>query len=290
MGYGLKSIHKQRWIFSESGVLLMKRLAYPFACFVLLLASLPWLFTSCQPGSLLPNEFIEERAGYDATVSMAQDATSEAMRQAQSTVMVEPIKTLASAEIQPPTDDSNSTIESEVQIFTISPQTKPAEITTPIPVQPSSTVEPTNMITQTPTSDMATTVLAPSTPIGMIDVEDILTEAMLVDQLREDDDENDLTNVRISISEQGLTLSADLDVFAGIKQNIHAEGSFTVKEDNLVVEISSIKLENSDVTRLYKKNFESRVATSLYKLLPLRYVQGFEMRNGEVIVRSKMRP
>ena len=130
----------------------------------------------------------------------------------------------------------------------------------------------------------------PPTPFGMIDVEDTLTEEMLAEVLKQDEAGDDLTDVHVFIFPEGIKVTAKFDVIIGIKQDILAMGTFAVENDNLVVKIQSIELEKVDVTQLYKKKVESRVVTGVYKLLPRRYVQDFTLRNGEIVVYSKMRP
>jgi hypothetical protein len=267
--------------------------AFPIAFVLLLLAILPWLFTGCQPGSLLPDELRQERIAYEETVDAARDATSEAMRMAQSTVVVEPLKTLSSLPNEESEEFGFPQSASNVSIFTVTPEVFPNATSDLYPVLPTqtSTAEPGTLATLTPTLNIeSTSINMPSTPIGMVDVEDTLTDDLLTEQLQIDDSNNDLTDVHVSISPEGLSVTATLDLFAGIKQSIRAEGTFLVKNDNLALEISSITLGKNDVTQLYKKKVESRVIDSIYKLLPLRYVQSFILQDGQVLVTSKIRP
>jgi len=147
----------------------------------------------------------------------------------------------------------------------------------------------------TPTLDTAV-VTAPSaaagapTPTGMMDVEDILTEEMLAAQMRKDAEGTSLSDLTVNLDRSGVAATGVVRIFPAFRRPITATGNFAVENESLVIKISSILFNGRDVTEKHRAELESNVNTSLYRLLPQRYVQSFEMEDGRVIVHSKMRP
>lgn len=257
-----------------------------FVVLVLLAAAAPWLLSSCQPGSLVPPELRDERTAYEATVAAAREATAQAQRRVQSTVVVLPAR-----QLQPlPAATATPTLQpvSGVTIFTVTPMGSLAALPATETPQPAT-------ITSAPTETQLQTIVVssgggPATPAGMVDVEDRLSEAQLEAQAREEEDAGDLSDIQIAITSEGILVTAKVKLIAGIRQPLQARGNFAVEDTNLVVNITQIKLEKRDVTVLYQDMVESIIVTSLYNLLPQRYVQSFTALPGEVVVQSKVRP
>jgi hypothetical protein len=140
------------------------------------------------------------------------------------------------------------------------------------------------------TAKAIVTTDGPPLPSGLVDTEDVVTEESLTQQVQEDLDDGSLSELTISLSPDGVQATAIVERLRGVRQRIEAEGTLAVGDYLLVVEVSSIELDDLDVTDLYRGELESRINSSLYRLLPQRYVQSYELAVGEVRVWSKVRP
>jgi len=244
---------------------------------LLILAMLPWLVTSCSPQSLVPNDIRQEPLQYDATVSAAQAATINAVRSATSVISVIPIGTIDMPSI---VTQSLSTSVVVINTVTASPNSEisPASVSTGL-------IEtPTPIFTSTKETEGA-----PSTPIGLIDTEDIITEEQLTEQLKTEPEGSELKDLNVTLLENGFQINSGLSMFPVNNQQVEVHGVFIIKNYSLVVSISSITLNGDDVTSSYHEEIESRMDTSLYRLLPERYVQSFIILNGRLLVSSKFR-
>lgn len=152
--------------------------------------------------------------------------------------------------------------------------TQPAPTATPIP----------------PVVVAPATGAGPPTPSGMIDVEDILTDAALTAQMAKDAQGTDLSELSVFLDRNGVAAAGIVRIFPVFRRPITAIGHFAVENESLVVKITQILFNGADVTEEHRDALESNVNSSLYRLLPQRYVQSFEMGAGQVIVKSKMRP
>lgn len=130
----------------------------------------------------------------------------------------------------------------------------------------------------------------PPTPTGMVDVKDILTEEALAAQMTKDAEGTDLSELSVSLDLNGVAAAGIVRIFPAFRRPITATGHFAVENESLVVKISQILFNGRDVTEEHRAALESNVNSSLYRLLPQRYVQSFAMEQGRVIVQSKMRP
>lgn len=295
---------------------------------LLVLAMVPWIVSSCASQPLLPDEFHQERESYTATVSAAQDATIEAMRKAPSTPKVLIIGTVRSASRTPTPTSPSATRTPSTATLTSSPTSGEAvpgstmTVTPPrTPTLPSSSIiivntvvaaesptttprriivrsqgspkVPTETLAETPAASptqSGTATLLPALPSGLIDTEDVITEEMLTEQVKQDADDSSLSDLTIQLTPDGINAIALATIFPGIKRRIEASGTFAVENYSLVVRVSSIQLDGLDVTERYRGQLESSVNSSLYRLLPQRYVQSYELADGEVRVYSKVRP
>lgn len=126
--------------------------------------------------------------------------------------------------------------------------------------------------------------------MGMVAVQDVITSAMLVERLNADAKGQDITAIQVELTPQGFQARAKLILVKGIQQELRAAGSFYVQNDSLLARVDSIWLGEKDVTDQYKDDLQSRLASSLYHLLPRRYVQSVRMEAGQMSVESKARP
>jgi len=124
----------------------------------------------------------------------------------------------------------------------------------------------------------------------MVDVEDVLTQEMLAAQMTKDAEGTDLSELTVALDRNGVSATGIVRIFPAFRRPITATGNFAVENESLVVKIAQILFNGRDVTEEHRAELESNVNSSLYRLLPQRYVQSFEMEDGQVIVRSKMRP
>ncbi len=266
---------------------MLRRIGYVLSAILLSLALAPWLLSGCQPGALLPDDLRQERLAYEATVAAARAATAEAMRNAKSTVQVYSVQTLEPAVTNSPGTDSDAVPTSRVIVSTVTPPGD-APVTPLLSDTPMTAALST--MTLTPLSSAGTpTGLGPATPLGMREVEDILTEQIIAEQLKQDAADSDLTDIQVFISPEGVQFAAKLTLLPGISQEIQATGTFSVEMNSLTVQIASITLEQRDVTQQYARRLESRLDSSLYRLLPQRFVQRYALAEGEVLVWSMMK-
>ncbi len=113
---------------------------------------------------------------------------------------------------------------------------------------------------------------------------------MLTEQVKMDAEDTSLNDLMIYISEDGIFAVGTVSIFPGLKRKIEISGNFVVQRESLLAEITSIVLDNLDVTEEYRWQLEDNVNTSLYRLLPQRYVRSFELSDGQVSVDSEVRP
>lgn len=132
---------------------------------------------------------------------------------------------------------------------------------------------------------MQTQVMTP--PVEL--VEDLLTEQMIAEQLLQDVGDLGITDMVITLTPDGIVGFGSVSTLFGLAQDVRTEGNFLVENESLKVDITSILLGNQDVTAEYSDQLADSVNSSLYRLLPQRYVQGFEAGFGEVRVQSEIR-
>lgn len=243
-----------------------KILSFILACIILIIAILPWTIKGGSTESIVPNDLRQGPLYYEATVTAARVSTIEAGRSATSIIHVIPVRT---EEIQAGITQPIST--SIVRVYTVTTTTNSIK-----PLSPTS----------------ISTVIAegvPPTPIGLIDIEDIITEEQLTEQLKNEPEGSQLRDLKVIFVDNGFQIQASLATFSSVGQKIEVYGEFLVKNYSLVVHVSSIFLNGSDVTLSYHEEIESRMDTSLYRLLPERYVQYYMLLEGKLIVSSKVR-
>ncbi len=284
---------------------------------LIVLSLAPWVVQSYARRPLLPDELRLERENYEATVEAAQEATIVAMRQAPSAPSVLVIGTLGPTI---PSDVASPTAVTET-ITVTSMATSPPGVTTvaitpnAVATQPNSNVTVSTMVaevtattssdgsvseatvpvptlTDMPDSSITPTVGGagvPALPSGLVDIEDVITEAMLTEQAKQDADDDSLSDLTVRLTDEGVTAIGFITVFPGIRQQLDVSGTLVVENYSLVFEVASIELEGRDVTERYRAQLESRINTSLYRLLPQRYVQSYELADGEIRVESGIR-
>jgi len=256
--------------------------------FLFILALLPWILTRFQPQVLIPDDLIQEQLHYEQTVAAAQEATIEAMRQVTSVSHIRTIGTVAATEVvkKETTEAINESSTVIISTTTIQDATRTVEPTLEdIPLE--------SQITPTPNLSLCTSVedgVFPATPAILNDVEDILTAEEITEQLTTDASESDFSDIKVFLSEDGVRITSVLTVLPGITQLVEAIGVFIVKNDSLKVIFYSITADDVDVTEQHCKQLQSRMDSSLYRLLPERYVQSFVLSEGKIVVYSKVRP
>lgn len=260
---------------------------------IVALALLPWVAQAIRPQPLLPEELRLARQHYEATVETAQDGTIEAIRQATSVPEIRIIGTVpGSTPIVPTAAVATTTVQTiAIVIKSTLPAGDSAAPVTTLPPRLTPTTEVTPTISaETSSEPLESGSGGPPTPANMVDVEDILTEAQMVEQVRRDAGDDMLLDLSLHITGDGVSAGSTVTVFPGIEQQIEAGGTFAVENDSLIFRAEFVQLNGVDVTAQYRDSLESQITTSLYRLLPGRFVQSFELGSGEVRVTSKMRP
>ena len=280
------------------------------SCAFFILALAPWIVSNCASQSLVPEEFHRGRERYEATVSAAQEATIEAIREAPSTSIVFVVGTLEASRTPDPMPFSAATATS---VSSQRREDADLSLTTPVPESisvlplPVSTVTPavtprqitirSQAVSQTPTRipiiptlQNVKATFSPDLPSGLVDTKDVITEEMLAEQIKADINHSSLSNLTIKLSPDGISAIALITILPSIKQRVEAKGIFAIEEYNLVVKVSEIRLDGLDMTKRYRGQLESSINSSLYRLLPQRYIQSYELANGEITVYSKIKP
>jgi hypothetical protein len=153
-------------------------------------------------------------------------------------------------------------------------------------------VSPTQQISGT---GMAESVLAeptvgPYRPPGMVNVEDVLTETMLMEQANRDIAGGPMSITSIDLTSNGFRVLGSAALLGEIRQNVETSGTFAVRDESLVVDITRILVGNVDMTKRFRATAEDSVNASLYRLLPQRYVQSYVVEDNKLVVQSLMRP
>lgn len=193
-----------------------------------------------------------------------------------------------------------STGESSTTVRVIGTVTAPVPLTTTIrvvvqsePTAPAPTTTPTGTLGTASTDDppALATPSRPPLPAGMVEAEDIITESSLRDQLAADAAGSDLVlgDLAVSLDSDGVRATAMVETLLGVSQPVDVTGTFAVENDSLVFQVSVIRLNGKNVTSLYRGQLVSSVNSSLYRLLPQRYVKSFTLGDGQVLVNSLTR-
>ena len=124
-------------------------------------------------------------------------------------------------------------------------------------------------------------------PAGLADLTDVITSQMLADQVRQDAPELPLSGLVIDLSDRGFVASARMGLSPSLSRPVLIRGDLAVVDHSLVVQVESILYGDSDVTSQYRSQVEDRINSSLYRLLPQRYVTGYEVEFGQLNVLSK---
>jgi hypothetical protein len=232
----------------------------------LLIAILPWQIKGGNIESLVPNDLRQAPLSYDATVTAARVSTIEAVRSATSIIRVIPIGTVSI-----PSVEAHAPSTSIVRIVTVTSEAA-------LPVAPSPAVSPTQRVDR-----------APPTPLGLVDTQDLITEEQLTEELKMEPEGSQLKDLNVSLIEMGFQIEGTLSTFPVGGEKVEVRGEFLVNNYSLAVHVSSVLLNGQDMALPYHEEIESRMDTSLYRLLPERYVQYYELMNGKILVHSKVR-
>lgn len=167
---------------------------------------------------------------------------------------------------------------------------------TATPLDTSNSISQTVASTQT-TSIAQTSTLTKAASTGQSQVimpvatavTDLLTEQMITDQLMQDTGDLGISDMIVRLTPDGIAGFGSVAGLFGRTQNVETSGQFIVENESLKVNIVSITLGGRDVTEQFSGQLEETVNSSLYRLLPQKYVQSFELGFGEVTVQSELR-
>lgn len=159
-----------------------------------------------------------------------------------------------------------------------------------------STPIPDDPITVTTTSVLAITGTEPSgveSPTvgqsGKSVIEDIITNEMLSEQVQKSIKDDSLSDIVVKITPDGMRVSGKVTLVTLLKRPFEMTGTFEVENESLAVKVDSILLNGSDVTEQYRSQLEDEIRWQLYQLLPQRFVQSFDLAEGEITVQSRKR-
>lgn len=221
------------------------------------------------------------------------------------TVTVSPMPSNTLEATETPTEVPTSSVKI-VRTATTTQTITPTQVvivvrSTPTPAQESTVVVETEVMTNT--SSVAGTPLPVNTPDptatptpyrpgGLVEIEDVLSESMLTERARKDMDDDAISDLRFILKPDGFQVQGTYttQTIPRISQPLDVKGTFVVRNDSLTTDISSIFVGNTDVTDGYRPGVERGLDSSLYRLLPQRYVQTYEIVNGELVVQSLIRP
>lgn len=269
----------------------MRRVAVAILVLALIvLALVPWAANSMRSRPLLPDDLPLARQQYESTVEAAQDGTIAAIRQATSMPTIRIIGTVAGATTIATTPTATPTTTATLQSIVIVVQsTLPATAAVNQP-PPTAGAEATLAATEPPATPSPAAGNGPPTPANMVDIADVITDAALAEQIRRDAAGDALPELSLHISPDGISATSAVAIFPGLAAQIEAGGTLAVENNSLVFRADFVRMDGEDVTARYGATLESQINTSLYHLLPGRYVQSFELATGEIRVASRVRP
>lgn len=125
---------------------------------------------------------------------------------------------------------------------------------------------------------------------GMVEVEDVITAAMLMAQVQRSIEDDSLTLVALDITPQGIRAVGQATLVGTLQQPLEMQGTFVVENESLVVDVTSVLLNGRDVTARYGSALEDEIRWQLYQMLPQRFVQSYTLYDGQIVVRSLKRP
>ena len=157
---------------------------------------------------------------------------------------------------------------------------------TPLPV---ATSAPTVTGTVPETMPAPVAVARQSDLSGMVEVEDIITEANLTDRAQQGIEGDSIAGLAIGITAEGLSVQGEAVIVGAVRRPFEMSGTFAVENESLVVKVVSILLDGQDVTEQYRSQLEESIRWELYRLLPQRYVQSYVLTDGQILVRSLKR-
>jgi hypothetical protein len=290
---------------------------FGFALLLLMIAGMPWFVSSCTVEPILPEELRLEPTTFQETVSALQDHGGDDQRKTPSTIQVVPLGTVPPKDVptstpisieitstpeqteepvseemkeddapaQDPSNQAESTDSTPASVV-VRVQTSVA-VETPVPttrvlIVRSESAALTTIPGGTESETMTTTetltdinVLA--VPPNMVSTEDLITEEMLSEQIQHDAADPTLSDLRITLLPEGVRAEGAITLIGGIQQPLTVEGGFAVENQSLVAQIESIYLGSLNVTDRYKSQLEAGINSSLYRLLPQRYVESFSL-------------
>jgi len=294
---------------------------------LLVLALAPWLVSSCAQRPLLPDELRQARTQYAERVDAAQAATMAAQRQGPSSRKVIALGTVAATHTPTPLLAPTATVtatDPATQMATKSTRAPGSSVVvivssnvvtaTVVPTLAiTATVAPTSTSTVTATTMVTTRVIvvganttpaaptsgplrggnvaiAPGRPLGLVAIEDVITEEMLTAQMQQDANAAALSNLTVYLTPDGFRALGNFAIRPGFTRPVEMVANFAVENDSLVAQVTTIRFGGLDVTDQYASEMEGRINWGLYQLLPQRYVDSFALGDGTVIVQSQMKP
>lgn len=98
-----------------------------------------------------------------------------------------------------------------------------------------------------------------------------------------------ILDLELQFTAGGFTAQGRKAMLPPVLQPLEVEGVFAIKNENLVIDATLIRVGRFNLTESNRFQLESRVNSSLYRLLPERYVQSFRIENDTLIVNSLRR-
>ncbi|MFZ4663498.1 MAG: hypothetical protein ACOYNY_41215 [Caldilineaceae bacterium] len=127
-------------------------------------------------------------------------------------------------------------------------------------------------------------------PAGLVASVDVITAEMLTQQMAQEAREAGISDLKVRITPDGFYALGNLAIRFGLNRPVEMYADFAVENDSLVAKVTSIDFGGLDVTEQYASELEEQIKSGLYQLLPQRYVDSFELADGQVTVQSQRKP
>jgi len=131
---------------------------------------------------------------------------------------------------------------------------------------------------------------ASTRPLGLVASVDVITEEMLTEQMQQDASDAGISDLTVSLTPNGFSALGNIAIRPALHRPVAMHADFVVENDSLVAKVTSIDFGGLDVTDQYASDLEGRINWGLYQLLPQRYVDAFELGDGQVTVQSQRKP
>lgn len=125
--------------------------------------------------------------------------------------------------------------------------------------------------------------------VDMVETIEMFTEEMLTARVQEDTLGTDISDIIVRLTPDGVLATGSVPMLFGVERPFETRGQFVVENESLKFQVTSILVDSLDMTEQYRGVLEDSVNSSLYRLLPQRYIKSFQLTPGAVEVVSEMK-